>query len=183
MTNLPKWIDDVLHFWFEEVQPEARFVRSDALDATIRKRFVALHASLTEKVPATVTTTPAGALAAVIVLDQFSRNLYRNSPRAFASDTTALAIAQEAIDRGFDRELTRDHRMFLYMPFQHSEDRAVQRRSLELFASLELPQVLKYAQDHHDIVARFGRFPHRNRVLNRDSSNEEAEFLKTHPGF
>jgi uncharacterized protein (DUF924 family) len=183
MTQLPKWIDDVLHYWFEELRAEDWFRRDDALDATLRKRFGALHATLTEKVPAAVTTTPAGALATVIVLDQFSRNLFRNSARAFVCDSTALAIAEEAIQRGFDRELSRDHRMFLYMPFQHSEDRAVQGRSLELFGSLEMPQVLDFARQHHDIIERFGRFPHRNRMLNRDSTPEETEFLKTHPGF
>ena len=133
--------------------------------------------------PASVTSTPAGALATVIVLDQFSRNLFRNSARAFVCDSTALAIAQEAIERGFDRELSTDHRLFLYIPFQHSEDRAVQRRSLELVTSLGLPDNLDFARQHHDIVERFGRFPHRNRILNRDSTPEETEFLKTHPGF
>jgi len=183
MTQLPKWIDDVLHFWFEELQRDEWFKRDDGVDATIRKRFGALHATLTEKVPASVTMTPQGALATVIVLDQFSRNLFRNSPRAFACDATALAISQEAIGRGFDRELTRDHRVFLYMPFQHSEDRVVQRRSLELFAALDIPENLDYARQHRDIIERFGRFPHRNRVLGRESTHEETEFLKTHPGF
>ena len=183
MPNVPKWIEEVLRFWFQETRPQAWFVRDEAVDAEIRKRFGALHASLIEKVPATVTTTPHGALATVIVLDQFSRNLYRNSPRAFAADPTALAIAQEAIAAGFDRDLDTHQRTFLYMPFQHSEDRAVQARSVELFGTTGDATALDYAVQHRDVIQRFGRFPHRNRTLGRESTPEEVEFLKTHPGF
>jgi uncharacterized protein (DUF924 family) len=183
MPNTPQWISEVLRFWFAETKPQQWFTRDENLDAEIRRRFGALHASLIEKVPATVTATPLGALATVIVLDQFSRNLYRNSPRAFAADATALAIAQEAIAAGFDRELDANQRMFLYMPFQHSEDKAIQARSMELFQALGNANALDYAQQHRDIIERFGRFPHRNRVLNRTSTPEEIEFLKTHPGF
>jgi len=183
MTTVPHWINDVVHFWFSELRPETWFTRDDSVDATIRRRFGALHASLTEKVPASVTTTPTGVLATVIVLDQFSRNLFRNSSRAFACDPTALAIAQEAVKSGFDRELERNQRVFLYMPFEHSEDRAVQRRSMELFTALDDANALNYARQHAEIVERFGRFPHRNRVLGRESTREELDFLKTHPGF
>lgn len=183
MPNVPQWIAEVLRFWFEETRPQAWFMRDENLDAEIRKRFGALHASLTEKVPATVTSTPLGALATVIVLDQFSRNLYRNSPRAFSADATALAIAQDAIAAAFDRELSVNQRTFLYMPFQHSEDRAVQARSVELFTQLGDANGLDYARQHRDIIERFGRFPHRNRALSRDSTPDEIEFLKTHPGF
>jgi uncharacterized protein (DUF924 family) len=186
MTNVPpvpQWTGDVVHFWFSELRPESWFTRDESVDATIRKRFGALHASLTEKVPASVTATPHGALAAVIVLDQFSRNLFRNSSRAFACDATALAIAQEAIKSGFDRELERNQRAFLYLPFEHCEDRAMQQRSIELFTELGDANALSYARQHQEIIERFGRFPHRNRVLGRESTREELEFLKTHPGF
>lgn len=180
---MPQWITEVLRFWFEETQPQAWFTRDDKFDAEIRKRFGALHSSLIEKIPAAVTTTPLGALATVIVLDQFSRNLYRDSPRAFDADATALTLAQEAIAAGFDRELNPAQRMFLYMPFQHSEDRGVQARSIELFSALGNSMALDYAHQHRDIIERFGRFPHRNRTLGRESTPEELEFLKTHPGF
>jgi uncharacterized protein (DUF924 family) len=183
MPNVPKWIDEVLRFWFQETSPEAWFMRAETVDAEIRKRFGALHASLTEKVPAAATATATGALATVIVLDQFSRNLLRNSPRAFVCDATALAIAQDAIRAGFDRELEPNQRMFLYMPFQHSEDREIQQRSIELAATLGRKDALDSAIQHRDIIERFGRFPHRNRVLGRESTVEETEFLKTHPGF
>jgi uncharacterized protein (DUF924 family) len=183
MTTVPGWINDVVHFWFEELSPAKWFAKDEVVDAAIRKRFGALHASLTEKVPASITGTPLGALAAVIVLDQFSRNLFRNSARAFGCDATALAIAQEAIRAGFDAQLERNQRTFLYLPFEHSEDREAQRRSLELFATLGDPNTLDYARQHHDIIERFGRFPHRNRLLGRESTPQELEFLKTHPGF
>lgn len=183
MTTVPGWINDVLHFWFTELQPEKRFAKDDAVDATIRKRFGALHASLTEKVPASIAATPLGSLAAVIVLDQFSRNLFRQSVRAFACDATALGIAQDAIRAAFDRQLERVQRAFLYLPFEHSEDREMQRRSLELFTELGDAQALDYARQHHDIIERFGRFPHRNRTLGRESTPAELEFLKAHPGF
>jgi len=183
MANVPGWINDVLHFWFKELKPEKWFAKDETVDATIRKRFGALHASLTEKVPASITGTPLGALAAVIVLDQFSRNLFRASPRAFTNDATALAIAQEAVRAGFDAQLEPNQRTFLYLPFEHSEDREAQRRSVELFAALGDPMTLDYAQRHRDIIDRFGRFPHRNRILGRESTPQELEFLKTHPGF
>ena len=183
MTTVPGWINDVVHFWFKELKPANWFAKDDAVDAAIRKRFGALHASLTEKVPASIAGTPLGALAAVIVLDQFSRNLFRNSPRAFASDPTAFAIAQEAIRAGFDAQLEPNQRTFLYLPFEHSEDRDAQRRSVELFAALGDPSTLDYARQHHDIIERFGRFPHRNRILGRESTPQEVEFLKTHSGF
>ena len=181
--STPRWTDDVLQFWFAEVPPSSWFTRDETVDARIRERFGALHASLTEKVPAAVTVTATGALATVIVLDQFSRNLFRASPRAFACDAVALSIAQEAIERGFDRDLERNQRMFLYMPFQHSEDLAIQHRSIELFSALGDANSLDFARQHRDIIERFGRFPHRNRVLGRESTPAELEFLKTHPGF
>jgi uncharacterized protein (DUF924 family) len=175
------WIDEVHRFWFEDLRPEQWFRADAAVDEAIRRRFGALHAAVAAQpidVPA-----PGAALARVIVLDQFSRNLFRNSPAAYATDALALATAQAAIDAGLDRELTSAERQFLYMPFQHSEDGAVQRRSIELFASLGMPDVLVFAEQHKDIVDRFGRFPHRNAVLGRRSTPEELEFLKTAPPF
>jgi uncharacterized protein (DUF924 family) len=175
------WIDEVLRFWFEELRPEQWFRADAAVDEAIRLRFGGLRESLAAE-PADV-PAPRAALARVIVLDQFSRNLFRNSPAAYATDALALETAQAAIDAGWDRELSSTERQFLYMPFQHSEDRAVQRRSIELFASLGKPDVLVFAEQHQDIVDRFGRFPHRNAVLGRRSTPAEIEFLKTAPAF
>lgn len=176
------WVEEVLGFWFEELQPQEWFAKSDTLDETIRTRFGALHARLRDG-ELGIPNTPRGYLAAVIVLDQFSRNVFRGTPGAFACDARALALSQEAIAKGFDRDFSKSQRQFLYMPFMHSEDRAVQARSVELFATLGDAYIQKFADDHRDIVERFGRYPHRNHILQRDSTAEEVEFMKTHAGF
>jgi uncharacterized protein (DUF924 family) len=176
------WAAQVLHFWFEELQPEAWFRKDERVDAAIRERFGALHEQLARIRPEQL-TTPLESLAAVIVLDQFPRNVFRGSPRAFATDALALSIAQHAIANGVDLQLTQQQRLFLYMPFQHSEDRAVQARSIELFEQLGIAENLDYAQRHKDIIDRFGRFPHRNEVLGRRSTTEELQFVATHRGF
>jgi uncharacterized protein (DUF924 family) len=121
--------------------------------------------------------TPLASLALVVVLDQFPRNMFRNDARAFSTDSLALDAAERAVSNGFDR-LPLDHeRTFFYLPFEHAEDRAVQRRSLELFAARD-PENLEWARRHYDIVERFARFPHRNAALGRKSTLEEIEFLK-----
>lgn len=176
------WVDDVLQFWFDELKPENWFAKDEQLDARIRERFGALHESLrTESIE--VPETARGYLAAIIVLDQFSRNLHRGSPLAFASDARALAFAKRALDQGFDRALEMRERKFLYMPFMHSEDKSMQARCVELFSGIDDAESLRYAIEHRDIVERFGRFPHRNEILGRDPTPEEAEFMKHHAGF
>ena len=176
------WSNEVLRFWFEELEPRRWFERDASVDATIRERFAALHGEVRVR-DAGEFDSPPTSLAAVIVLDQFPRNMFRDSPRAFATDALALSVSSGAIDRGFDRELSGSHRTFLYMPWQHSEDRSAQARSVELFAQLGDERTLDYARQHKDIIDRFGRFPHRNAVLQRTSTSAELEFLKTHPGF
>ena len=171
-------IDEVLRFWFEELTREHWFGGGEAVDERIRERFLTLHEALRERVPESWRATARGMLAAVIALDQFPRNLYRGDPRAFAADPAALALATEAIERGLDRAMSIDERQFLYLPFEHSEDPAVQARSVELFATLENENTLGYALRHKEIIDRFGRFPHRNEVLGRESTPEEIEFLK-----
>lgn len=123
---------------------------------------------------------PQSALALVIVLDQFSRNMFRDSPAMYETDKKALSVAKSAVERGFDTELPAFQRWFLYMPFMHSEDPEDQRRSVELFQKLggEVETNLKYAIGHRDTVERFGRFPHRNEILGRKSTSEEKEFLE-----
>ncbi len=182
MTIPENWTDEVIHFWFEELSSQDWFVRKDSIDRWIRERFMSLYESLSQREivrPATARE----ALAAVVALDQFPRNLFRGSSRAFATDATALSLAQQAIAAGLDRELTAQQRAFLYMPFQHAEDRATQARSVELFTSLGDAQSLDYARRHQEVIDRFGRFPHRNVALGRDSTAEETEFMKHHPGF
>jgi uncharacterized protein (DUF924 family) len=175
------WVAQVHHFWFEELRPEQWFLADAALDATIRSRFSELYASLTAA-PAAV-STPKATVARVIVLDQFPRNMFRGTPAAFAADPLALRTAQAAVAAGLDRDLRAPERQFLYMPFQHSEDLTVQHRSLALFTALNLPEPLDFARQHAAIIARFGRFPHRNAILGRPSTPEEIEFLKTAPQF
>lgn len=171
------WIGDVLDFWFRELGPEDWYKKDDAIDATIRKRFGALYEALARTKSVDVPTSARVALATVIVLDQFPRNMFRSSPKSFASDAHALTIAQSAIARGLDRELPAGERQFLYMPFQHSEDRGVQARSVELFANLGDVEVLRFAELHKAIIDRFRRFPHRNAVLGRAATPEEIAFL------
>ena len=176
------WAAQILSYWFEELQPEAWFRKDERVDAAIRERFGALHEQLAQIRPEQL-TTPLEHVAAVIALDQFPRNIFRGSPRAFATDQLALSIAQHAIATGLDEQLTQQQRLFLYMPFQHSEDRAVQARSIELFTRLGLADNLDYAHRHKKIIDRFGRFPHRNAVLGRESTTEELQFVATHRGF
>ena len=176
------WVEQVMRYWFEELPAEAWFRKDTRVDDTIRERFRGLHDEVARLRPEQL-VTPRDCLAAVIVLDQFSRNMFRGSPRSFATDALALSIAQRAIATGLDQQLTPQQRWFLYMPFQHAEDRAVQVRSIELFTQLNDPSNLGYAQRHKEVIDRFGRFPHRNEVLGRVSTPEEAEFIATHRGF
>ena len=177
------WVEDVLKFWFEQTEPYQWFEKGPAFDASIRKRFLGLHESLVSRGSNDLLPDAQTALAAVIVLDQMSRNMFRDTPRGFAADPQALWVAEAAIVRGFDAGLTKDQRMFLYLPLQHSEDRQSQARSVALMASLGDPELQKWAEAHRAIVDRFGRFPHRNRVLGRISTPDETEFLKQPDSF
>lgn len=171
-------MDEVLAFWLAD--PARWWKKDPAFDAEVRDRFEALHAAIERGEREAWRASPRGALAYVIVLDQMSRNMYRGTARMFASDARALAAATEAIDRGFDQALPSAERGLLYMPLMHSEDLAVQERCVELFRALGNDQV-SFAEQHRDIVRRFGRFPHRNELLGRPSTDEEREFL-TQPG-
>ncbi len=196
MAALPREAGEVLEFWFGRpdepgyARPRSAWFEKDpAFDATIRERFGALvdrtlagaHDDwLTEP----LATEPA--LARVIVLDQFARNLFRGSARAFSGDAAALATARAIVAAGADRALTGVQRQFVYLPFEHTEDLVTQRESMQLFEQLArdepaLADLVVWARRHHDIVARFGRFPHRNAVLGRLSTPEESAFLRT-PG-
>ncbi len=178
-----QWIEDVLSFWFDELGPEEWFEGSPELDETIRTRFGDLYESLTSGVPDEVLDEPRGALAAVILFDQFPRNMYRGTARAFVTDDVAVGIARKAVEKGFDNSLPPEQRQFLYMPFQHSEVSADQEHSVMLFKALGNEEGLRYAIEHRDIIDRFGRFPHRNRALGRESTADELAFLEGHKGF
>ena len=188
--------EDVLEFWFAGVADEAQeiaarsavwFQSDPAFDLLCRERFGALHERAARGEIDTWQETPRGALALVVVLDQFSRNIHRGTGTAFACDTRALACCLRARERGFDELLRPVERMFLYMPFQHTEDRERQEESLRVWESLsesadgELAEYFEYsvghAREHRDVVHRFGRFPHRNAALGRDSTPEELQYL------
>ncbi|TKD50882.1 DUF924 family protein [Sphingomonas baiyangensis] len=171
----------VLAFWFDEVAPERQFAKDDALDAEIARRFGALREQLATTGAAGWDGDPDMLLAAVIVLDQFSRNLHRGSAEAFATDDLALSLARRAIAAGWDRELPVDRRAFLYLPFMHAKDAGVQEESVRLFTELGRELNLKFAIDHRDVIARFGRYPGRNAALGRETTPEEAAYL-SQPG-
>jgi len=177
---------EVLAFWFGEppaTTPREVWFRKDAaFDAQVRQRFGAtLEAALAGRL-GHWDATPAGALALVVVLDQFTRNAYRDTPRAFAGDAPALAAAQALVAAGGDRALAPLQRWFVYLPFEHAEDLGLQRQALQLFGALaaehpSLADASEWARKHHDVIARFGRFPHRNAILGRASTPEEEAFL------
>lgn len=173
----PPWVRQVLRYWFEELSPADWFNSSAGVDDQIRERFRALHESLTSG-PISPGPEPRETLAAVIVLDQFSRNLFRGTPRAYANDARARAWASAAIARQHDLELTIPERQFMYLPFQHSEDPKDQARSLALFEKLGNESWTRYALAHKAIIDRFGRFPHRNAILGRLSTIEELAALE-----
>ena len=149
----------------------------------IRSRFLGLHADLARQAPERLVKGREPTRAAIIVLDQLSRNMFRGRPEAFACDGKALTVSRMALDRRYDEELGKPERQFLYIPFMHSEALADQEQSVRLFTSLGDENTLKFAVAHRDIIARFGRFPHRNPILGRDTTPEEAQFMKDHPGF
>ncbi len=168
----------VLTFWFDELTPEQHFVKDDALDAMIRTRFTALHDLLMASGAAGWRDDPDCLLAAVIVLDQFSRNIHRGTGQAYAADKLALALTLEAIGKGWDAKLPPERATFLYMPLMHAENTEAQRLSLRKFTALGLPENLRYAMEHAVVIEQFGRFPTRNAALGRASTPEEREYLK-----
>ena len=167
---------EVLGFW-RAAGPDQWFEKRAAFDLEIRQRFCSLwHAARAGEL-AKWEETPEGALALVIVLDQFPRNMFRGDARAFATDPLARAVAAGAIVRGFDSQVSTDLRSFFYIPFEHSEDLADQERGIAFYKAAGDAENLKWAEIHADIIRRFGRFPHRNAVLGRTTTQEEQAFL------
>lgn len=168
---------DILDFWFDAAHRPQWFAKSDDFDRLIAEHFQATHTAASQAELWSWRSNAEGRLAEIIVLDQFSRNLYRDSPRAFAQDSLALALAQEAISLKLDQQLSPEQRSFLYMPFMHSESRLMHEFALKLFQRLGNPENLDFEKKHKVIIERFGRYPHRNHILGRQSSAEELEFL------
>jgi uncharacterized protein (DUF924 family) len=172
----PPWVGEVLHFWFEELAETQWFAKNSEVDAQIRDRFLALHERLVANDGLGV-TAPRSILAVVIVLDQFSRNLFRDDPRAFSGDSIARRLSRIAIAHEFNVAMNREEQYFLYLPFEHSEDRVDQALALRLITDLGNDEWTRYTIAHKVIIDRFGRFPHRNTILNRLSTADEIACL------
>jgi uncharacterized protein (DUF924 family) len=177
MSTFTADAESVLSFWFSELKPEDWFRVNPETDERIRSRFAELHAAACRAELYEWRTGARGRLAEVIVLDQFSRNLYRGKAQAFAADPLALCLAQEAVRLGLDIELPVPQRNFLYLPYMHSESQLIHAAAEELFQR-SAPHTLDYERQHRAIIDRFGRYPHRNVALGRTTTPEEAEFLK-----
>ena len=167
--------EDVLRFWFEEIEPAQHWKKDSEFDQLVRDRFGAVHLAASRCELFGWRTSAEGRLAEIIVLDQFSRNMFRDQPESFACDPLALALAQEAISLGADKQLTDRQVGFMYMPLMHSESAMIQEVALEIFANTKN---IDFELKHKAIIDRFGRYPHRNAILNRKSTTEEIEFLK-----
>lgn len=174
----------IITFWFKDKGPEDWFFKkSKSLDRLIRKKFLKTYWQVVRGETAHWRKNPKGRLAEIIVLDQFSRNLFRGTPDMYKNDALALALAQEALAAGADKKLTSNERLFMYLPFEHSESKKIQRESLRLFRKLGKKELIPYVVDHKRIVDRFGRFPHRNKILGRKSTAAEKKFMRTHKGY
>jgi uncharacterized protein (DUF924 family) len=177
----PMQAQEILHFWFEDLTPKQHFIKDAALDATIGARFSATLEAAAKCELFAWRTTAEWRLAEIIVLDQFSRNVYRDTPRAFAQDALALVLAQELVASRADRNLPAAQRAFAYMPYMHSESALVHTQAVALFSQPGMEGNLSFEMRHKAIIERFGRYPHRNAVLGRTSSKEELTFL-SEPG-
>jgi uncharacterized protein (DUF924 family) len=166
----------VVAFW-SAAGPDKWFAKNEAFDSEVRRRFLTLHEAAAAGRLSEWEAAPEGALALVILLDQFPRNMFRNDARTFATDPMALSTAGRALSRGFDRLVPPQLRTFFYLPFMHSENLADQERCVALYRAVNDEYSLKYAEDHADIIRRFGRFPHRNAILGRRTTPEEQAFL------
>jgi uncharacterized protein (DUF924 family) len=179
MTDASQLADPeaVLSFWFEELTQKDWWRKSDALDQVIADRFAATHLALARHIPDEWRLSADAVLALTIVFDQFPRNIYRGTPLAYATDCLALREARRAVAEGLDRQVEKARRLFLYMPFQHAENLEDQNLCVRLVGQLENEKLLRYAQEHRDVIVQFGRFPHRNGLLARQNTPEEEVYL------
>lgn len=169
---------EILTFWFEECQPTQWFKKDNDFDELIKKRFSEIHAQTAQGENSTWRQTIQGRLAEIIILDQFSRNLFRNDARSFAYDGMALILTQEALKMGELDKLTSQQRAFLFMPLMHSESLVIHDEALKCFSEKGMESNLQFEREHRDVLVRFGRYPHRNSILGRPSTAEEIAFLK-----
>lgn len=169
---------NLIEFWFDEIDSAKWWRKDPQFDRLIADRFGAFHAAAVQCELFDWRETELGRLAEIILLDQLSRNIYRDTPRAFQYDPLALCLAQQAVDQGVQKPLTDRQRSFLYMPYMHSESRQIHEIAARLFSEPEVATNLNFELRHKEIIDRFGRYPHRNEILNRKSTPEEIEFLQ-----
>lgn len=182
-SNNTSDINEVLNFWFKEVTPIQKFGKDTGFDALIKSKFESFYWRSLGGDTSSWRSSPEGRLAEVIVLDQFARNIFRGDKQSFIGDELALTLAKEALEVGADMELSAEQRRFFYMPYMHSESREVHAEALIIFEEKSNKDTLKYEISHKEIIDRFGRYPHRNKIMGRKSTAEELEFLKENPGF
>jgi uncharacterized protein (DUF924 family) len=174
-------LQDIINFWFQELNDRQRFAKDEMLDSAMRARFGQMHKAAVAGELFMWRATAEGRLAEIVVLDQFSRNMFRDTPSAFAQDTQALTLAQELVANGHDQKLPIEQRIFAYMPFMHSESNLIHEQAVLLYSQPGMEGALAFEQRHKVIIERFGRFPHRNAILGRASTPQERAFLET-PG-
>ncbi|MBL4644706.1 MAG: DUF924 domain-containing protein [Candidatus Pacebacteria bacterium] len=176
-------IQEILMFWFEEVTSKQKFTKDLEFDALVSEKFKDSYWEIVRDETKGWRETPEGRLAEIIVLDQFARNMFRDDKQSFAGDELALELAQEALEAGDDKKVSQERRMFFYKPYMHSESKEVHTEALKIFTEHGDEGNLKYEIKHKSIIDQFGRYPHRNELLGRESTSEELEFLKTNTGF
>ena len=170
--------ETIIKFWFEEISTQAWFKKDETFDKELIERFSAIHYAAIKGELFNWRVTPEGRLAEIIILDQFSRNMFRDTPEAFAYDSLALILAQETISLKQDQQIPKEKRSFLYMPFMHSESLLIHEAGLVLFTEMGNEGTLEYEKKHKVIIDKFGRYPHRNELLGRESTEAELEFLQ-----
>lgn len=170
--------ETILNFWFKEIQSVNWYKKDTNFDLLLKERFEGILIKASAGELSSWRTSARGRLAEVIVLDQFSRNIYRDTVKSFSQDSMSLTLSQETVRLGLDRNLSDLERSFLYMPFMHSESKSIHEDAVKLFSRLENKNNLDFEMQHKKIIDRFGRYPHRNEILERVSTNEEKDFLK-----
>lgn len=174
---------ETITFWFKDTKPQQWFLKDEKFDKKIHKKFLTLHSQVSKGEKENWRKSAKGRLAEIIVLDQFSRNLFRGKSESFAYDNLALALAQEAIRAGAEKKLSQVERYFLYMPYMHSESKIIHEQAMRLFGSLTDKSSQTYEIAHKKIIEKFDRYPHRNAILGRKSTKEEQRFIKENVGF
>ncbi len=169
--------NEIINFWFKEADKSNWFAKNDEFDQLLISKYSEIHSKAIKCELYQWRDNPKGRLAEIIILDQFSRNMFRDSPLSFAYDSLALALSQEAIMLKVDKELTKIERSFLYMPFMHSESLKIHEIAIDLYKKNDIESNLQYEIKHKEIISKFGRYPHRNKILNRKSTKEELLFL------